>query len=158
MLAKERKPDELREKYEFTPRSERAYYYDWFHWLKYIHEDSVEYKYENGDEYTGQMKDGKRHGVGHMDHADGGEYMGEWKHDRRCGRGTYYKSYYTYEGEWLDDNRHGHGREKKGTEEGCHKALVSTEYIGDYKYDERHGEGMIIEDEFDGRFTTGRKK
>ena len=47
-------------------------------------------KYENGDVYEGEEKDGIRHGIGRYYHTDGAIYEGEWKDDLIHGIGRYY--------------------------------------------------------------------
>ena len=41
--------------------------------------------YENGDEYEGETKNGKRDRKGTMKYADGEVYTGEWKDDNMHG-------------------------------------------------------------------------
>jgi len=39
--------------------------------------------------YTGEYRDGKRHGKGTMIYPDGSKYVGEWKDGLRHGHGLY---------------------------------------------------------------------
>lgn len=81
----------------------------------------------SGDEYSGDWKDGKRHGHGvynyrYVPHfnakrvtlcSDGDRYEGEWRNDERHGRGTMVYNVSNsnvqekYEGEWVDGKMHG---------------------------------------------------
>ena len=51
------------------------------------------YRWESGDEYVGEWKDGKRHGLGTYTYASGefagDKYVGEWKDSNQHGQGTY---------------------------------------------------------------------
>ena len=47
------------------------------------------YRWESGDEYVGEWKDGKRHGQGTYAYADGDKYVGEYKDGKGHGQGTY---------------------------------------------------------------------
>ena len=40
------------------------------------------------DEYIGEKKDGKKHGIGKMTYANGDEYEGAWENDEKHGYGT----------------------------------------------------------------------
>ena len=45
-------------------------------------------EFENGMEYFGEFKDGKRHGLGTMKNPDGSKYIGQWKEGLPNGKGT----------------------------------------------------------------------
>ena len=47
------------------------------------------FTFENGDEYIGEYKNGKRHGQGTYTAVNGDKYVGEWKNNRGNGIGTY---------------------------------------------------------------------
>lgn len=76
-------------------------------------------KYKVVGKYTGDWKDGKKHGFGALVYANGSKYEGEWKEGKRHGRGVYWvvgegpsggdKLRKQYAGEWIDDKRHGVG-------------------------------------------------
>ena len=65
------------------------------------------YTVNNGDNYVGEYKDGKKHGQGTLTCA-GTKYVGEWKDGKKHGQGTY-TNYYgdKYVGEWKDGKEHG---------------------------------------------------
>jgi hypothetical protein len=42
----------------------------------------------DGHKYEGEMKDGKKHGKGKMDFANGAKYTGDWIDDNRTGQGV----------------------------------------------------------------------
>jgi len=65
--------------------------------------------YENGDQYVGEFKDGKRHGQG-TSTTDEWIYVGEHKDDKRHGQGTFTgRLGDEYVGEWKDDLPNGQG-------------------------------------------------
>ncbi|PIK48108.1 putative MORN repeat-containing protein 3 [Apostichopus japonicus] len=118
----------------------------------------------NGDEYTGEWLDNKKHGKGtqkwkktgtlydgdwkvgkrngfgtlSIPHEEGGYkriYSGGWKNDKRHGYGTnFYSAEEYYEGEWYADKRSGWGR--------MYFADGSI-YEGEWYNDERNGQGML---------------
>ena len=58
--------------------------------------------------YTGEMKDGKRHGRGVMVTASGNRYEGDWKEGKQHGRGVYvWANGDRYEGDFKDGKEHG---------------------------------------------------
>ena len=46
-------------------------------------------KYKNGDRYEGLFKDGKKNGEGTFIYANGGKFKGEFKDDEKHGKGEY---------------------------------------------------------------------
>ena len=58
-----------------------------------------------GHNYTGDLKDGKRHGRGHYIYPNGDTYKGEWSNDIKEGEGTltYNNDSYTYIGNFKKD-------------------------------------------------------
>jgi len=84
--------------------------------------------------YRGEWKDDMRHGEGTFS-GDGLTYVGEWKYDKWNGKGicTWNRGDYEYSGEWKDFKRHGEGIEKRHSE---------GTYEGEYKDDKRHGRGI----------------
>lgn len=68
----------------------------------------------NGDVYTGEFKNGLRHGRGHMKYANGREYHGEWIADQRQGYGEQTwkdnPKYISYQGYWTQNLPNGTGR------------------------------------------------
>eukprot|EP00009_Paramoeba_aestuarina_P005345 CAMPEP_0201507720 /NCGR_PEP_ID=MMETSP0161_2-20130828/1304_1 /ASSEMBLY_ACC=CAM_ASM_000251 /TAXON_ID=180227 /ORGANISM="Neoparamoeba aestuarina, Strain SoJaBio B1-5/56/2" /LENGTH=498 /DNA_ID=CAMNT_0047902165 /DNA_START=560 /DNA_END=2056 /DNA_ORIENTATION=- len=62
--------------------------------------------------YSGQWKEGVKHGEGKMTFFEGREYEGQWKGDRCDGKGKMTWSHgalLSYEGEWSRGERHGSG-------------------------------------------------
>ncbi len=91
------------------------------------------FKYENGDTYEGQWKDGLKHGNGKFTWEDGGAYEGQWKDGLMHGNGKYtFKSGNTYEGQFENEKRHGNGK---------YTFKEGDTYEGGYKNDKKHGNG-----------------
>jgi len=64
----------------------------------------------NVGRYTGQMRDGVKHGWGMCETVDGSRYEGQFAQDKRDGRGSVsYASGAKYEGQWKRDAYHGRG-------------------------------------------------
>ena len=47
----------------------------------------------NGDTYTGDYKDGEKHGTGTLTLASGDTYTGEFKYGKRHSKGAYARSH-----------------------------------------------------------------
>jgi 1-phosphatidylinositol-4-phosphate 5-kinase len=57
----------------------------------------------NGDAYTGEWRNGRKHGRGEFKYADGAFYNGEWKDDVPHGQGKFrWRNGVNYEGGWFD--------------------------------------------------------
>lgn len=66
------------------------------------------YKWTNGDTYAGIWVDDKRHGEGLYVWHDGSKYKGNYSHGIRSGYGIYYYTNGTiYEGTWQNNLKHG---------------------------------------------------
>jgi hypothetical protein len=92
--------------------------------------------YESGNVYTGEFKDGKKHGKGEYTYTNGDKYVGEFKEGKLHGQGTYtFASGAKYVGEFKDDKRHG---------QGTYTFADGAKYVGEYKDNKRHGQGMYI--------------
>lgn len=66
-------------------------------------------KYENGT-YTGNYKDGLRHGKGTYTYNNGEKYVGDWEYGAKTGRGVFTTADGSrYVGEFLKDDFHGNG-------------------------------------------------
>ncbi|GMF51599.1 unnamed protein product [Phytophthora fragariaefolia] len=90
--------------------------------------------------YTGDWKDGQKHGYGALMYANGSKYEGEWVENKRQGRGVYWveekkKLRKQYAGEWYNDHRHGRGTSFH--EDG-------GKYEGHWLNNKRHGRGRMI--------------
>jgi hypothetical protein len=92
-----------------------------------------EYKWDNGDRYTGQFKGKFQHGRGTLWYASGNKYEGDWKDGLRHGRGVYsFKNGDRYEGEYLDNKKHGYG---------VFTFTTGEKYEGMWRDDKQHGKG-----------------
>ncbi|XP_059844180.1 MORN repeat-containing protein 3 isoform X2 [Hypanus sabinus] len=119
----------------------------------------------NGDEYTGEWRDNKKHGKGTQKwKSNGAIYDGDWQNGKRSGFGTYslpdpvsgeFKK--VYSGEWKNDKRHGLGTnfysdddiyeghwyyDKRDGWGRMYYADCST-YEGEWSNDLPHGQGML---------------
>ena len=45
--------------------------------------------YNDGSSYSGEWKEGRRHGIGVLKYADGSEHKGQWLYDLRFGLGQF---------------------------------------------------------------------
>lgn len=70
--------------------------------LEWRHDGKVE-------RYSGEYRDGKRHGRGVHTWVDGGRYEGEFRDGKQHGRGVRTWNGERYEGEYRDDKQHGRG-------------------------------------------------
>lgn len=62
-------------------------YFKFFHYfiILFIVKETI--KYPNGDEYKGEIKNGKKHGKGEMIYQNGTKYNGDWLDDQFSGSG-----------------------------------------------------------------------
>jgi hypothetical protein len=68
------------------------------------------HRYNNGDKYVGEFKDGLKHGQGTYLRVNGDKYVGEWRYEKPNGQGIYtYTDGAKYVGGWKDGKRHGQG-------------------------------------------------
>ncbi|XP_067107140.1 MORN repeat-containing protein 3 [Osmerus mordax] len=96
----------------------------------------------NGDQYTGEWLDNKKHGKGTQIWKTGGAiYDGDWKCGKREGYGTYSRicpktNEYAreYSGGWKNDKKHGFG---------THFYSLSASYEGEWSDDQRSGWGRM---------------
>ena len=91
---------------------------------------------EEGNRYEGETADGKRHGKGKMDYANGDSYTGIWVNDQRTGHGVHTSlDGSRYEGQWKNGRKHG-------------KATMSfanaDQYTGDWLDGRRTGTGICV--------------
>ncbi|XP_029921821.1 MORN repeat-containing protein 3 isoform X1 [Myripristis murdjan] len=102
----------------------------------------------NGDEYTGEWLDNKKHGKGtQVWKKDGAVYDGDWKLGKRDGYGTYsillpktneYSRLYC--GRWKNGMKHGYG---------TYFYSSSAVYEGEWSEDKRNGWGRMYYDKGD---------
>ena len=65
----------------------------------------------DGSEYTGEWRNGTRHGRGEYRSAEGETYEGHWRNGLMHGLGTLTRADASrYEGQWMNGRRHGKGR------------------------------------------------
>jgi len=118
----------------------------------------------NGDEYTGEWLENKKHGKGTYKWKENGcLYDGDWKDDMRNGFGTYsiplsgggYLKQYS--GGWKNNKKHGHGTQFYdetscfegewycGKRNGWGRMTYSdcSVYEGEWYNDQRCGQGML---------------
>ncbi|CAF4903340.1 unnamed protein product [Rotaria sp. Silwood1] len=94
-----------------------------------------------GNRYEGELREGKKHGKGKMDYADGNKYIGDWANDVRTGQGVFIWSDGShYEGQSKDNNMHGKGTFVWGPD----SRWAGLKYIGDYIDNKRTGQGVYI--------------
>ena len=143
-------------------------------------------KYENGDVYEGEEKDGIRHGIGRYYHTDGAIYEGEWKDDLIHGIGRYYYPDGTAEnvlcengkivgstketlpqseirihsiGYDNDDLYHGNMKDGKRNGRGTMHYADRRKYVGEWKDDKYHGYGVLTHknrDQYEGYFVNDK--
>ena len=117
--------------------------------------------------YSGELKNGKRHGKGKLVLRNGDIYIGSWEDNRKTGQGVYlYSNGIKYNGQWKDDIMEGsgsfifprtgtyYGDIKKGqmTGYGVFKYNDGSVYEGCWKEGKWHGRGKYSLP--DGRFLT----
>ena len=74
--------------------------------------------------YTGEWKDGIRHGKGRLSGANGNIYEGDWLEHKKHGKGTRtWADGTVYTGEWKDDMKHGKGIETNSKGKVIHDGL-----------------------------------
>ncbi|KAM9775105.1 MORN repeat-containing protein 3-like [Syngnathus typhle] len=135
----------------------------------------------NGDNYTGEWLDNKKHGWGTQEWKSSGaiyngewkygkhdgygvfsvllpdtkkytmQYCGEWKNGMKHGHGSFFDVHATYEGEWSEDNRSGWGRLTY---------KCGHLYEGEWLWDKEDGAGVIQFDNgnwYEGSWKGGKK-
>ena len=100
----------------------------------------------SGNKYTGEHKNGKRHGHGEYTFKIGHTYIGDWIQDAMHGTGTLYRVDGTeLGGQWRDNHQDGDGyrtsppARRQGEED---PKTVNT-YKGQYKEGKQHGYGTF---------------
>ncbi|CAF1218516.1 unnamed protein product [Rotaria sordida] len=96
----------------------------------HVHVDEV------GNRYEGEWKDGKKHGKGKMDYANGYKYIGDWVEDVATGEGVFiWTNGDQYEGQYQNGQRHG---------KGLYTYANGDKYMGDWFEDKKSGQGIFI--------------
>ena len=93
-----------------------------------IHVDAFDNRYE------GEWKNGKKHGTGRMNFANGAHYTGNWIDDMATGEGMFiWKNGDQYEGQIQNGQRHG---------KGLYRFTNGDTYTGDWVEDKKEGYGV----------------
>lgn len=93
-------------------------------------------KYQDGSEYRGSWRSGRRNGLGTFIFPNLDEYVGKWVGDRRCGFGRLTSLLgNTYEGNWDNNLQHG---------EGILHLKDGYRYVGSFVRGKRHGFGKLL--------------
>lgn len=116
------------------------------------------YRYEDGDVYEGEWKNGNEHGHGKYTSVTGDMYEGEWKDGLKHGHGIYrYAKGDVHEGGWQNGKKHGHGimryaggvivfegeyRDGTWNGYGTYKWSSGEGYEGEYVNGKRKGRGI----------------
>jgi hypothetical protein len=88
-----------------------------------------------GDEYSGEMKNGKANGHGARTFPDGDSYVGEWKNGKFHGHGTYtFADGCSHVGEYKNGEFHGHG---------TYTHADGRSYVGEWKNGKPNGHGTL---------------
>ena len=107
--------------------------------------------YNDGSTYTGEFKNGRRHGRGHYSKPTGRAFEVEFTADKSL-EDTMKARCVTYDGDWRNGKRNGHGvGVDKNGEEYCgywkddmrHGNGTCGEYSGMWRKDQRHGPGRL---------------
>jgi len=107
--------------------------------------------FNNTIKYTGEWKDGLRHGKGENLFTNGDVYTGEWINGLRHGNGTcVFRNGDVYEGEWKNGLEDGEGMETFSSLDKDSLAI----YKGHYKMGEKNGFGKL----FNKNKLTGKTK
>jgi hypothetical protein len=107
--------------------------------------------YATGHKFTGEFKDGGRHGDGVLHMPGGRKIVGVWE-DNEVKEGTYTQpDGTTYEGQWMFRERNG---------QGTLTFPDGRKYIGEFKSGQRHGQGTMIYPDgrkYVGEFNNGER-
>jgi len=110
------------------------------------------YKKSNGDKYEGDFINGKMNGKGIFYYANKHRYEGEYKDDKKNGKGVfYYANGEKYDGEYKDDKKSG---------KGIFYYANKDRYEGEYKDDNRNGKGTLWKvdgEKYDGEFKDDKR-
>ena len=83
--------------------------------------------WRDGDSYSGQWKDGRKHGFGKYTWADGRSFSGSWQKDQMHGHGTcIFENGDSFTGAWAHDTQAG---------------------LGTYRWADGHSELRVFKDE-----------
>lgn len=98
------------------------------------------YYFTNGAKYSGEFRNGVRHGFGKDSFIDGSSYEGGYFDGKRQGKGTViYNNGHKYIGSFQDDKKNGFGV----------LYFLKQRYEGNFKDDEYHGIGTYFHENGD---------
>lgn len=108
--------------------------------------------FPNGSVYSGDFKDGKRHGQGRQQWADGAVYEGAWVDDKIHGQGQLtHGNGDVFAGNFVNNSAQGQGK---------YIRFEGGEYMGEWANDRQHGKGLEVSpdgDRYEGTFKAGKK-
>ena len=115
-----------------------------------------EMRYDDGDVYAGEWRDGKQHGSGELRTASGNHYLGQWEYGKRHGEGrqTFSNGGSLYAGQWVNGDPHGTGNMIH-----FNTLEYTGMFEGEYRYGKREGQGtwqFANGDTYQGRWSSGR--
>ena len=101
-----------------------------------IYESFVQFNYESGNKYNGQVKnENTLHGKGTFTWSDGKKYVGDFKEGTNEGKGTFY---------WPDGDKYvGDFKKGKSDGKGTYTWSDGKKYVGDFKENLRSGKGTM---------------
>ena len=96
-------------------------------------------EYPNGDIYSGEFKNDKKHGEGVYTFSNNHniEYRGEFKNDKFHGEGTLTSKTGVYKGMFKNGKKNGYGSFSHGPQ----STHPKDRYVGEFKDDKYHGYG-----------------
>ena len=105
-----------------------------------------------GDQFSGEFRNGKRHGQGTSLYASGDKYVGEFRNGKKTGQGTYiHTNGDRYIGGYRNGKQHG---------QGTYIHASGNKYVGEYRNGERYGHGIYTwtnGDKYVGEYRNGKK-
>jgi len=92
--------------------------------------------YSDQSKYSGDWKEGLRHGKGIYSYSNGSIYSGQWENDEFSGYGALtYPDDTIYEGQWKNSLRNG---------QGTYTSISGSKYTGQWKNDKLHGQASYL--------------
>lgn len=114
-------------------------------------------RYDSGNRYMGEFKDGKRDGTGTFYYNNGDVYIGRWKNNFRDGKGVSILSDSSrYDGDFLDDHESGYGVCVYGK----YSKRAGDRYEGYFSNDNFSGKGSYYfanGNRYEGNFAVGTR-
>jgi hypothetical protein len=135
---------------KFIHRNRIEYDGEWQNDLPHGH--GTEIFLENGAQYSGQFRLGKKHGFGKYTWADGSSYEGDFNNNIIGGKGRYeWSDGRIFEGDWLGGSMHGYG---------IFTWPDGRRYEGEYQNDSKHGNGTFYWQDgrkYEGQWSEGKQ-